>query len=208
MGRRYDVIVLAGGRARRMSGQAKPQLYVGESTMLERVLSAVPDAEVRIVVGPRQPVPERVLVVRERPAGSGPVAGLAAGLVHGFAPIVVVLAADLPFLTSRAIGALVVALEAAGDADVALSADGQGRDQFLLGAWRRAPLSAALSELTPLPGRAMRELLQVLRVRRVELRHPDGAVPPWTDIDTAEDLIRARRRAWTGTSPLPPGAEQ
>src|SRR3712207_8293135 len=39
----YAAVVLAGGRAARMGGQAKPQLEVGGRAILERVLGAVPD---------------------------------------------------------------------------------------------------------------------------------------------------------------------
>ena len=70
----YTAVVLAGGRAARLGGRAKPQLEVGGRTMLATVLAAVTDADLRIVVGPRQPVPEDVLIVREEPPGGGPVA--------------------------------------------------------------------------------------------------------------------------------------
>src|SRR3712207_8857614 len=46
------------------------------------VLAAVADAAQRIVVGPPQPAPADVLVVREEPPGGGPVAALRAGLAH------------------------------------------------------------------------------------------------------------------------------
>ena len=72
----YSALVLAGGRAARLGGQVKPQLQVGGRTMLGTVLAAVADAERRIVVGPPQPVPEGVVVVREQPPGGGPVAAL------------------------------------------------------------------------------------------------------------------------------------
>ena len=48
----YTAVVLAGGRAARLGGLAKPQLEVGGRTMLDAVLDAVPDARQRIVVGP------------------------------------------------------------------------------------------------------------------------------------------------------------
>jgi len=188
----YDAIVLAGGRSSRMSGQPKPQLRVGDATMLEHVLAAVRRAGTRVVVGPPQPVPDGVLIVQEQPPGAGPVAGLAAGLVHVAAHTVIVVAADLPFLTPELIGQLLAGL--AEDIDVALLVDENGRDQYLLGAWRTGPLRTALAELEPLAGRAMRELLGTVRVARVEVPAPNDAPVPWTDIDTPADLDRARRR--------------
>jgi len=194
----YDAIVLAGGRGSRMSGQAKPQLPVGDATMLERVLLAVRGADTRVVVGPPQSVPDGVLRVQEHPVGSGPVAGLAAGLDLISAATVVVVAADLPFLTSELIESLVAQL--VENADAAVLVDENGRDQFLLGAWRVSRLRTALADLAPLPGRAMRALVASVRVARVEVPAPQSAPVPWTDVDTPADLDRAREGL-----PRPPG---
>ncbi|MBA3278938.1 MAG: molybdenum cofactor guanylyltransferase [Geodermatophilaceae bacterium] len=203
MAPRYDAIVLAGGRSSRMSGQAKPQLTVGEATMLEHVLLAVRGARTRVVVGPPQQVPDGVLVVQEDPAGSGPVAGLAAGLTQISADVVVVVAADLPFLTPELIETLVAELGA--DHDAALLVDENGRDQYLLSAWRTGRLRTALAELGALAGRAMRELVRTGRMSRVEVPAPYGARVPWTDVDTPADLDRARAniRTQPQTGPSP-----
>src|SRR3954470_17192435 len=56
----WTAVVLAGGRAARLGGQAKPQLEVGGRSMLAAVLDATSGAAVRIVVGPPQPVPAGV----------------------------------------------------------------------------------------------------------------------------------------------------
>jgi molybdopterin-guanine dinucleotide biosynthesis protein A len=99
----FAAVVLAGGRASRLGGVHKPGLEVGGSTLLDRVLAAVGAAEVRIVVGPPQPVPAGTAIVREDPPGGGPVAAIAAGLAAiPDVPFVAVLAADLPFLTAAA----------------------------------------------------------------------------------------------------------
>lgn len=200
---RYDAIVLAGGRATRMSGVAKPQQLVGASTMLERVLSAVAAADVRIVVGPSQSIPEDVLVVQEQPPGSGPVAGVAAGLAHVGSPVVLVLAADLPFLDPETIGSLLAGLDSNDSSDdgsgepdsgdLAMLVDESGRDQYLLAAWRTAALRMALAELAPFHGRSMRELVNSVRVHRIAAVPRPGAPNPWADVDTAEELERARR---------------
>ena len=102
----YTAVVLAGGRAVRLGGRAKPQLEVGGRAMLATVLDAVADAADRIVVGPRQPVPDDVLLVREEPPGGGPVAALRTGLAEVSTEVVAVLAGDLPFLTAALIGQL------------------------------------------------------------------------------------------------------
>ncbi len=184
----YAAVVLAGGRAARLGGRAKPQLVVGDRTILAAVLAAVVDAAQRVVVGPPQPVPDGVLVVREQPPGGGPVAALRAGLAHVTADVVAVLAGDLPFVTAE----LVHDLRSRLTGDGVLVVDDAGRDQLLLGVWRTAPLRAALPEAAAhVP---LRRVLAPLAVRRLRPAVPDGTPPPWTDCDTPGDLERAR--AW------------
>ena len=182
----YTAVVLAGGKAARLGGQAKPQLQVGGRTMLAAVLSAVADADRRVVVGPPQPVPEGVVLVRERPPGGGPVAALRAGLPEVATDVVVLLAGDLPFLTAAAIRELREAL--AGDG--VLVVDETGRDQLLLGAWRTAALREAVARTVgPVP---LRRVLGPLRPDRLGLVVPEGVPFPWLDCDTPADLARAR----------------
>jgi molybdopterin-guanine dinucleotide biosynthesis protein A len=182
----HDAVVLAGGAARRLGGVDKPALPVGGSSMLDRVLAALPHAARVVVVGPRRPTERDVTWCQERPPGGGPVAGLAAGLAEVTADTVVVLAADLPFLTPSTIDAL---LAAAHGHDGALLVDDDGRDQLLVGAWRSGPLRAALP-LSP-AGSRLGELLGRLDVARVA-----GAPgQPWFDCDTDDDLQAARGRA-------------
>jgi molybdopterin-guanine dinucleotide biosynthesis protein A len=191
----YAAVVLAGGRAARLGGQAKPQLVVGDRTILDAVLAAVADAAQRIVVGPPQLVPDGVLLVREQPPGGGPVAALRAGLAHVTDDVVAVLAGDLPFLTAG----LVTDLRARLSGDGVLVVDDTGRDQLLLGVWRTATLRAALPVAAAhVP---LRRVLAPLAVRRLRPVVPDGAPPPWTDCDTPGDLARAR--AWAADARRP-----
>lgn len=185
----YTAVVLAGGRAARLGGREKPQLVVGGRTMLAAVLAAVPDAARRIVVGPRQPVPEDVVLVRERPPGGGPVAALRAGLPEVSTDVVAVLAGDLPFLTAG----LISELRAQLDRDGVLVVDDGNRDQLLLGMWRTDALRAAVSGARE--PTSMRRVLAGLAVRRVRPAAVPGQPPPWLDCDTPADLARARRLA-------------
>lgn len=107
----YDVVVLAGGEARRLGGADKPGLVVGGRTLLERVVAAVPGAGRVVVVGPERDLPG-VVFTREDPPGGGPVPALRAGLREVTAPRVVLLAADLPFLTPAHIATLLSAMPA------------------------------------------------------------------------------------------------
>src|ERR1700710_2294218 len=142
----FAAVVLAGGRAARLGGQPKPQLDVGGRSMLSAVLTALDGAAPRVVVGPPQPVPPGVLLVREEPPGAAPVPALAAGLAAvGDAEVVAVLAADLPFVTVD----LVTALRTRLTGDGVLVVDDTGRDQLLLGVWRTAALRAATAGVRP-----------------------------------------------------------
>jgi len=194
----YTALVLAGGRAARLGGQAKPQLEVGGRTMLAAVLAAVADASRRVVVGPPQPAPPDVVLVREHPPGGGPVAALRAGLVEVPTDVVALLAGDLPFLTAELIRDLRERLTGDG----ALVVDDTGRDQYLLGVWRTASLRAAVEDAHgPTPLRRVMGPLDIVRYRPVV---GPGAPPPWTDCDTPADLARARAAVASPRPPAPP----
>src|SRR3954449_8844914 len=185
----YTAVVLAGGKAARLGGQAKPQLEVGGRPMLATVLAAVADASARVVVGPAQPVPGGVVLVREQPPGGGPVAALRAGLPEVTTDVVALLAGDLPFLTAD----LVAELRARLTGDGVLVVDEGGRDQYLLGVWRTAALRSATADVRgPTP---LRRVLAGLAVTRHRPRVEPGTPPPWTDCDTPADLARARAAA-------------
>ena len=186
----FAAIVLAGGRAARLGGQPKPQLDVGGRSMLSAVLTALDGAEPRVVVGPPQPVPAGVLLVREHPPGGGPVPALAAGLAAvGPAEVVAVLAADLPFVTAE----LVLALRERLTGDGVLVVDDTGRDRLLLGVWRTAALRSAAAGARP--HAPLRGLLAPLAVRRYRPPGTPGVPAPWTDCDTPAELAAARAAA-------------
>jgi molybdopterin-guanine dinucleotide biosynthesis protein A len=193
----YTAVVLAGGRAARLGGRAKPQLEVGGRTMLAAVLDAVADAAARIVVGPRQPVPDDVLIVREEPPGGGPVAALRAGLEEVSTDVVALLAGDLPFLTAD----LIARLRADLDGDGILVVDDGGRDQWLLGVWRTVAVRAAVRGASG--PTSLRKVLAPLSPRRLRPAVAPGEPAPWLDCDTPADLARARAAAGT-PEPGPP----
>jgi molybdopterin-guanine dinucleotide biosynthesis protein A len=196
----WTAVVLAGGRAARLGGRPKPQLEVGGRTMLDAVLAATAGADARIVVGPPQPVPPGVLVVREQPPGGGPVVALRAGLSRVETDVVAVLAADLPFLTAE----LLDQLRASLSRDGVLVVDDTGRDQLLLGMWRAPALRRVLTG--PAGPTSMRRLLAPLAVDRLRPAVAPGEPPPWTDCDTPADLARARAAAAPASLPPAPRA--
>ena len=185
----YSAVVLAGGRASRLGGRAKPQLEVGGRPMLATVLDAVAGAARRVVVGPPQPVAAGVVRTREDPPGGGPVAALRAGLAAVDTAVVAVLAGDLPFVTPG----LVDELRARLRGDGVLVVDDTGRDQLLLGVWRTAALGAAVAD--PAGPASLHRALTGLAVDRWRPPVPPGTPPPWLDCDTPEELALAREVA-------------
>lgn len=188
--RTYDVLILAGGSARRLGGVDKPSVVVGGTPMLDRVLLATATAASTVVVGPPRSTVRQVLWTREDPVGGGPVAAAAAGLPLIGAAHVLLLAADLPFLDTSTVAALSECLpdQQAGRVLV----DGQ-EHQWLCGAWRTDALRAALLGVD-VHGARLRELLSPLRPLAVTWDGGPGPAP-WTDVDTEADLHRARRSA-------------
>ena len=95
--------------------------------------------------------------------------------------VVLVIAADLPFVSADQVGEL-AARRRAVDAPVALAVDEAGHTQYLLGVWRADALRTALSTADA----SMRSLVPG-GVLAVPLADTD-------DIDTLEDLAQARLR--------------
>jgi molybdopterin-guanine dinucleotide biosynthesis protein A len=236
----YDAVVLAGGAARRLGGADKPALPVGGRMLLDRVLAACAGARRTVVVGPRRPTGRPVRWTREEPAGGGPLPALAAGLaaLHGDdvreaagggtaeqargagrdgGGVVLVFAADLPFLTAATAAALVRALDGndAEDEDGGSQADAPsrdvpswegvvltdtgGRDQPLAAAYRAEPLRREIALLRTehgqLTGLPLRFLTGELRLRRIADPTGDASF----DCDTWEDVAAARARFGAGS---------
>ncbi|QQQ73773.1 molybdenum cofactor guanylyltransferase [Saccharothrix sp. 6-C] len=136
----WTAVVLAGGRGSRLGGVDKASVVVDGRTLLDHVLHAVAPAARIVVVGPRKDDVPGVTWAREDPPGGGPVAGLAAGLAHVETDLVVVLAVDQPGITRSTVDRLLAAVGATGSVLV----DGEGRSQWLTGAWRTGALRRAV----------------------------------------------------------------
>ena len=91
------LLVLTGGASRRL-GQDKATTYVGGRRLVDRLLAEVPVDVPVVIVGPTlDGLARPVTFVREDPPGSGPLAGVGAGLAEVGTPYVGVIAADMPF---------------------------------------------------------------------------------------------------------------
>jgi molybdopterin-guanine dinucleotide biosynthesis protein A len=176
-----------------MGGVNKPAVTIGGRQLVDIAVEALDEATRVILVGAPLATTRSVSWTRETPVGAGPVAALDAALDLVRMPTLVLLAADLPFLTADAVSTLLSSL---GSAVAVLAVDVDGRDQPLLGAYNVAALRSALPE--PTSGASMRSLLARLSaigpIERVDL----GGMPPVTmDCDTAADVERASRLAST-----------
>jgi molybdopterin-guanine dinucleotide biosynthesis protein A len=178
----YDAIVLAGGAATRLGGADKPALVIDGLSLLDRVLAAVAGAKTVVVVGDPRPTTTPVTWVREEPIGSGPAAAARAGLTAVTAETVLLLAADLPFLTTATVAKLLAAKGKTG----AVLVDGDGREQWLAGAW---PTDLLRTVDLP-PGGSLRAPLAPLGPT-----HVTGGALEVLDCDTPDDLARARELA-------------
>ena len=186
----FDAIILAGGASRRLGGADKAEILLGGKRLLERALEAVVGARRVIVVGPRRAAPGRVLWTSEDPPGGGPAAALGAGVELVTAPLVVVLAVDMPFVDALTIAG---AVAAAGGRDGAVLTDAAGAPQYLAGVYRTVRLRAAAARVDRLAGVPVRELLQGLELARLPAAGAVGDVDDWNEIDAARRRFDAER---------------
>ncbi|GAB3440966.1 hypothetical protein GCM10027517_16220 [Phycicoccus ginsengisoli] len=198
-------VVLCGGTGRRFGGD-KTRAELGGTSILDHLLDGVPAGWTVLCVGDRRPTTRDVTWLREDPPGGGPVAALAAALPHVATPVLVALGGDMPYaapaaplLVARLTAGGTVADahgsgrgEAGGDGtdpgvEVVAARDPGGRVQPLLAAYRVDALRAAVPE--PAAGAPLMRLLDRLRVEAVEVADPAAL-----DVDTPDDLERARHR--------------
>lgn len=202
----WSAIVLAGGTAQRLGGIDKALLEVSGSTLLDHLISALPDTIPIVVAGPRRPTVRAVTFRVEDPAGSGPVAAISAALPAISTPHVAVIAVDIPW-AAPVVMRLVDELSRAGDAEAIIPIDAQGRRQLLCSAWRTTALAAALDRLGDPGGRSVRSLVDGVAVRERPLSQDEAVM--LADIDTPDDLAREQQRLGRPTlGDLPQGAEQ
>jgi molybdopterin-guanine dinucleotide biosynthesis protein A len=198
----FDTILLAGGKGARLGGADKPALTVAGLPMVVAVAAAACGAGTSklVLVGPPRRELDQVsdsalevtagglVCVTEDPPYGGPVPALRRGLAEVSAPLVAVLAADLPFLHAADVLALLGPV-ATGTAAGAVLIDEEGRAQWLAGCWRTGRLLGALAGYA---GASMHGLLAGLAPEQITVSRPAGQPPPWLDCDTPEELALAR----------------
>ena len=189
-------ILLAGGRASRMGGVAKPLLEIGGRSMLQRAIDACRGAGCApITVVAPAPVgtvhdASGVRWTREDPPFGGPAAGVVAALqTWDAAPEwTFVLACDLPGVEAAVAQLHRDVMLLPADTDGMCLADAASRPQWLIGVYRTEALHIAARALPDRGQNAsVRALLDDLAIAVVQ------ASPDLTDdVDTWDDLERFR----------------
>jgi molybdopterin-guanine dinucleotide biosynthesis protein A len=193
-------IVLAGGRSTRF-GAAKLDADLAGRSVLDRTIEAIGAACTEVVVVGRPPPgisgpTEATRYLEDRVPFEGPLVGLHAGLAHAAHDLVVVVAGDMPFVRGDVLRALLerIARPSVGDAAVLLD-DGEARPLPM--ALRRLPALDAAEQAIGGGERSLRQLLARLRVETIaepSWRRLDASADSLIDIDSPEDLDRARAR--------------
>jgi len=189
--------IIAGGRARRLGGVAKPFLRVGGRTIAERQLAVLQPLFARVhavVAEPADAAPWGELgiaAVLDAVPGAGPLAGVAAAL--GALPAggaVVCVAGDLPFLPPALLTAL---RDAAPDAlAVAPRADARAEPLCARYAARLLPeVQARLASGRLALHRLLEETGSSLWIEGTALARLDPDGRAFLNVNTPEDLARA-----------------
>jgi molybdopterin-guanine dinucleotide biosynthesis protein A len=103
--------ILAGGRARRYGGADKASLSIGRARIIDRQLAALSPVanDIRIVANDAERYAGLgVRVIPDAIAGAGPLGGIYSALIDARHDAVIVLACDLPFVTTALLERLVV----------------------------------------------------------------------------------------------------
>lgn len=194
------LVVLAGGRGRRLGGVPKGLIRLGNGeTVVERLLRLAPGPAFVSANHPewyeRLDVPLVADVVPDKGAPGGLVTGLAVAATEW----VFVVACDMPFVTAELLAELWRRRHAGVDA---LCFTREGRLEPLLGLYRRALCFDWAPRLDGNP--SMRELVTSVRLETTEAPDPTRLL----SLNSPEDLRRAaesfRSSGVTGTVPALP----
>ena len=177
-----------GGRASRFGGRDKSTLRVGGRTIFERQLDALtPLSDDILIIGGRPPIDAPgVRIVNDRHPGLGPLAGLEAALDAARDDAVVLLACDMPLVTTALLAHL---LALAPQADAVVPQTDRGYHP-LCAVYNRRCLSTVRHRLDA-RALALNGLLQEITVRAVgsdELERFGREVRLLANANTPSDL--------------------
>ena len=187
----FSVVVLSGGSARRL-GRDKASTTINGISMIERVLRPISNDVQVIVVGEYAESNTReVIITREVPVGSGPLAALAAGLRHVTNDKFLLLATDMPFVGELGLELLKILDGASGGIDAIVPVDEEGIPQPLCAAYRSQSVRNAFARIGDPTNGSMKRLVAELQYQSYDQHDAWNLI----DVDTLQNLEDARRYA-------------
>ena len=194
MGPLFSAAILAGGQARRLGGTDKSALVVGTRSILDRQLSLLRGLTPHIIIVASDESHVRmagVPVVRDRITGAGSLGGLYTALMEAPTEQVLVIACDMPFLTTPFLAHLA---QRGRDTDAAIPRDARGRHPLCASYARR--VAAHLHDRIAMGDLRVGEAvaaLQVLEIGPDELQtfDPDGRL--LANVNTPADYEQIRQ---------------
>ena len=186
-------LILAGGESKRM-GQDKTMLVLDGQTLLQHVVARMQAFFPQVLVSVREHRSDvrEAQVPDERP-GTGPLAGLCAGMARARTPWVFAVGADMPFLGAD----LISMLAARRDCHQAVVPIINGYPQPLTAFFACSALPVVEAVLAGPGKRSLRELLDRLDVCRVDeaiCAAVDPGLQSFIDLDTPADLAALKSR--------------
>lgn len=189
----WSAAILAGGRARRLGGQDKSALIVDGRRFIDRQREALQPLTDRIVlVGYRGAHPAPFPVEHDRWPDTGPLGGLATALLTATTDRVLVLACDLPYVTTQFL-AFLADVDPGATAVIPIC---DGRWQPLCAVYARRAADTLVAALAR-GDRAVAPAVSQLRPRligRDEWAPFDRSGHLLANVNTPDDLARIRQR--------------
>lgn len=198
-------VILAGGQASRFGGRAKGLEVIGQRRIIDRVADALRSCTDELLLVANAPDATEwlpgVRVTADMVPGHGSLSGVHAALVHAETPVLVV-AWDMPFVSTRLLSALRALGETSAHGDAAaptssVSNDGPTRCEPLC-AWY-SPRALAVIERRLRDGdHRMMEVLRELDTQclpHAEVSRFGDPRALFMNVNTNEELLEARRIA-------------
>lgn len=210
-------VILAGGMATRYGGRPKGLALIGGTRIIDRVAAALRPVTDELLLIANDPAAESwlpgVRVASDVIAGAGALGGLHAALAHAQGRDVIVVAWDMPFVTSALLAALRARGER-GDADAVLPAsDGSRRGLEPLCAWYAKECLPAVTKAIEAGDRrviAFHDAVRVLPMPYDRVQRFGDPNMLFANVNTPEELDRWARAIdadgatpWAGITSIP-----
>ena len=194
-------VILAGGRSTRFGGGEKSLKLVGGKRMVCRVIGALCCAVDELLISVRDERQKDLLYpfisgygfVYDEVQGIGPLSGIHAGLQRAKGDYVVIVACDMPLISTAAIELLFA--RALGH-DAAVPGHADGFIEPLHAVYRREPMLNAVKRSIDAGeskiSAPLKRLKDVVYVPDEDIRNVDPELDTFLNVNRAEDMARIR----------------